>query len=241
MRNIYLDYQETWIYIKGHKTKYKICSSGKVLNTETGKYMKGGKDKNGYHIVSLTYKKKKYTRKIHRLVAEAFIPNPNKLPEVNHKDGDKWNNEVYNLEWVSSADNTHHAQNIGLRTQKMKKKDVEKICKMISSGKYQISRISEKTGFSKSLIRRILRRERWTSISKNYDFSNFNDEEKKPIGSHNHLSSITEMDAHTICSLLETGKTVKEIHKITGISTRIIYSIREGSTWKHIRKRYNIA
>lgn len=241
MRSIYLDYQEAWIYIKGHKTKYKICSSGKVLNTETGDYMKGGMDKDGYHIVSLTYKKKKYTRKIHRLVAIAFIPNPNNLPEVNHKDGDKWNNEVHNLEWVSSAENTHHAQDIGLRTQNLKKKDVEKICEMLSSGKYQISRISEKTGFSKSLIRRILRRERWTSISKDYDFSKFCDEEQKPIGSSNHLSSITEIDAHIICSLLEAGKTVKEIHKKTGISTRIIYSIREGSTWKHIRKRYNIA
>ena len=236
---IYLDYQEAWIYIKGHKTKYKICSSGKVLNTETGKYMKGGRDKNGYHIISLTYKKKKYTRKVHRLVALAFIPNPYDFPEVNHKDGDKWNNDVHNLEWVSSADNTHHAQDIGLRNQSLKKKDVEKICKMLSSGKYQVSKISAKTGVSKPLIRRILRRERWTSISNKYDFSKFFDKEKKPIGSSNNRSSITEIDAHIICSLIESGKTVNEINEKTGVSKRIIYCIRSGYTWKHISKRYN--
>lgn len=235
---IYLDYQEVWIYIDGHRTKYKICSSGEVLNTETNEYMKGGVDKNGYHIVSLTYKKKKYTRKIHRLVAIAFIPNPYNLPEVNHIDGDKWNNEVHNLEWVSSARNTHHAQEIGLRKQSLTKKEVVKICKMLSSGKYQISRISEKTGVSKSLIRRILRRERWKSISIGYDFSKFVDEEKKPNGSKCALSTLTELEVHRICSMIESGKSVKEIHKKTGASNRVIYSIRERSTWKHISKRY---
>ena len=132
MSFIYIGYEEKWIWIKGNKTKYKICVDGKVLNTSNGKYMKGGKDKNGYHIVSLTFKKKKYTRKVHRLVAEAFIPNPNNLPEVNHKNGDKFDNCIDNLEWVSPHYNTYHAYQNELRKGKCLTIDnVKKICKLL--------------------------------------------------------------------------------------------------------------
>ena len=73
----------------------------------------------GYLLVNFhTGKKSGYNRLVHRLVAKAFIPNPENLKEVNHKDGNKFNNCVENLEWVSPSQNCQHAWNTGLQKRK---------------------------------------------------------------------------------------------------------------------------
>lgn len=69
-------------------------------------------DRDGYSIVQLHGN----TRKVHRLVALTFLPNPDSLPQVNHIDGNKQNNSVTNLEWCTAAENSQHAINTGLRT-----------------------------------------------------------------------------------------------------------------------------
>ncbi len=69
----------------------------------------------GYLLVSLRIDGRGKTQPVHRLVAKAFLPNPDQLREVNHKDGDKTNNHVSNLEWVTSAENHHHAVGMGLK------------------------------------------------------------------------------------------------------------------------------
>ena len=66
--------------------------------------------KDGYPIVTLGKNGSRYHVKIHRLVAKAFIPNPDNLPEVNHKDGNKTNNNISNLEWMTQLDNIKHAK-----------------------------------------------------------------------------------------------------------------------------------
>jgi len=66
-------------------------------------------ESHGYKYVSYSEDGKGYTLRVHRLVAEIFIPNPDNLPYVNHKDGDKTNNNVLNLEWCSAKENTDHA------------------------------------------------------------------------------------------------------------------------------------
>lgn len=71
-------------------------------------------DRYGYNTVKLSVKRKVYYRTIHRLVAETFIANPGNLPHVNHKDGNKLNNNVDNLEWVTPRENTLHAHSTGL-------------------------------------------------------------------------------------------------------------------------------
>lgn len=64
---------------------------------------------NGYHYILFTVGRKKvYNKRLHRLVALAFVPNPNNYPEVNHKDGDKLNNRADNLEWTTRSQNELH-------------------------------------------------------------------------------------------------------------------------------------
>lgn len=98
--------------IEGFNNKYIITSTGKVYNNFTGMQMKL-KNNLGYKTVALRVftdnKSVQKFYKVHRLVAEAFIPNPLKLPIVNHKDGNKTNNDVSNLEWCTNRQNTIHA------------------------------------------------------------------------------------------------------------------------------------
>ena len=103
---------ESWhnIFINGKYSGYSISSFGRVQSSYTGKYLKPGKDRDGYLHVNLYINGKQYQRLVHRLVAEYFIPNPDKLPQVNHIDEDKENNKVWNLEWVTASENTKHSR-----------------------------------------------------------------------------------------------------------------------------------
>ena len=72
--------------------------------------------------------------KMHRVIAKVFIPNPDNLPQVNHKNGLKWDNRVCNLEWVSNLHNQRHAWDTDLKTVKLTNKDVEIIKSRIIEG-----------------------------------------------------------------------------------------------------------
>jgi hypothetical protein len=103
--------------LPGYKYKYYINSKGSVIKqTKRGiRQLKGGTFSNGYRFVSLTISTRVTQNElIHRLVAEAFIPNPNNLPCVNHIDGNKQNNNVENLEWCTFSENLKHAIQIGI-------------------------------------------------------------------------------------------------------------------------------
>ena len=95
---------------------YFISNYGN-LKGRFGKIMKLHINKNGYYSISLKPNGKHgkaITKRIHQLVASAFIPNPNNLPCINHKDGNKLNNSVENLEWCTYSQNSRHAINTGL-------------------------------------------------------------------------------------------------------------------------------
>ena len=100
---------ETWIDIKGYEHKYQVSNIGRVRALN---YRRTGltkliniRDNKGYAEVALWKNSSRKLYMVHRLVAEAFIPNPNNLPQVNHKDENKKNNQVDNLEWCTQAYN----------------------------------------------------------------------------------------------------------------------------------------
>lgn len=113
---------EIWKDIKGYEGLYQVSNLGNVKSlarvvphkitgsrTIPEKILKPNSDDVGYLYVSLSKDGKKKNPKIHRLVAEAFIPNPKNLPQVNHIDENKLNNRVTNLEWSTSLDNLNYS------------------------------------------------------------------------------------------------------------------------------------
>lgn len=111
-----IDDCENWKNINGYEGIYMISDLGRVAR------IKKSKGTSGYNILSpqknesgLYVKLRNLgddvSKKIHRLVAEAFIPNPENKPQINHKDGNRWNNRLENLEWVTQSENVEHSHN----------------------------------------------------------------------------------------------------------------------------------
>ena len=121
--------KEVWKDIDGYEGLYQISNFGNVKRLKTGKLKKPEITNKGYYMVDL-YKnnvRKKFT--IHRLIAKAFIDNPRNKKIVNHKDGNKLNNDISNLEWSSYSQNNLHAYRTGLKkvTDKQKFESPESI------------------------------------------------------------------------------------------------------------------
>ena len=154
----FMQEQEIWKPIVGLEGIYEISSLGRVKSLSrlynTGNklaqrikeenILKPKASKVGYLVVTLSMgtRKDRKTVKVHRLIANAFIPNPKNKPQVNHIDGNKINNSISNLEWSTAKENVHHAIGMGLRSSvgsnnvkaKYKESDVLEIRRLFASG-----------------------------------------------------------------------------------------------------------
>ena len=122
---------EVWKDVVGYEGLYKVSDRGNVYSVVRissigrrigGLILKPRSLRNGYLHVNLCKNGKVKTKSIHRLVAEAFIPNPNNFPEVNHLDENKINNELSNLEWCTSKYNSNYGTSIERIVKKTSKK-----------------------------------------------------------------------------------------------------------------------
>ena len=128
-----------------------------------------------YGLVSLMSNGKRYNGRVHRLIAETFIPNPENKPEVNHNDGDKTNNSVDNLQWTTRKENMEHAHQTGLidnrgessAMHKLTEKDVIEIYKMYKQG-YKQSEISRCFNMSHTQIYSIVKGKQWKHLYEQY-------------------------------------------------------------------------
>jgi len=164
---------EIWIPISEMDGFYEVSDLGRVRRAKKSRGSRIGKltslanDKDGYVVVTLHVAGLIRNRKVHRLVATEFIANPESLPEINHKDGDKTNNKVGNLEWCTHPDNQDHARKLGLMASgsrngaaKLTEADVLEIRTATKSGPY----LARLYGVSVATISLIKRRKTWRHV-----------------------------------------------------------------------------
>lgn len=115
---------EVWKDIEGYEGLYQVSNKGRVKSFKqalsygsdySGKVLKLNTNDRGYVLVTLSKNMKRRTFRVHRLVAQAFIPNPKNFPVVNHIDENKLNNNVDNLEWCTQEYNIYYSQGVPVK------------------------------------------------------------------------------------------------------------------------------
>lgn len=149
-------------------TNYLVSEDGGIYNRRR-KSLTYGKDHRGYRRTSVMINGEQKALLVHRIVAMTYLPNPNNLPEVNHIDGNKANNHVSNLEWVSRHENQKHAFSIGLNSNKGVKNGKATITPEIALDLYNqmlkgvgLKELSNITGHSISILSKIKAKVTWS-------------------------------------------------------------------------------
>ena len=167
------------IIINNLITDYQVSNHGDIKSNLSKKILKHSINTNGYHKVMIYINMKSYDKLVHRLVANAFIPNPESKPEVNHIDGNKENNCVWNLEWVTHSENIQHSFDIGLHplTPQYGSKNgmsiysenqIHSVCKLLEK-LIPIKLIAYLTNVDQQYITHIKKGDCWNQISSLYN------------------------------------------------------------------------
>lgn len=184
---------EVWKDIKGYEGYYQVSNLGEV-RTIGHKWQRKGIHKiklhenngYGYLMADLHKNNKSKSVAVHRLVAQAFIPNPENKQQVNHKDGDKYNNNADNLEWVSKAENCWHRNNIlGIRTNRIKDFTTGLVFPSQKSAALYY-------GVSENLIRMIVKNEIFSDRKKKQEITTH---DLRIISEKEYINSINKVDA----------------------------------------------
>ena len=156
------------------KSKEKFIKGyGSRIKHQKERILKSVPNHSGYHRLTLRSNNKSFNASVHRLVAEAFIPNPLNKTEVNHIDGDKSNNCVSNLEWTTPSENQKHSYKTGLHSQtgsrngfsKINESIVSDIRKMYDSGNISCTAIAHRYKLSVPTVSMIVNRKTWKHVN----------------------------------------------------------------------------
>ena len=220
---------------------YMVSTKGRIYHRYLKKFLSPGINGAGYYFVMMSTENGPKPIQIHRIELIAFYPIPNyHLYDVNHKNGNKLDLDIWNLEWMTRQQNIQHAYNTGLHhigednvKATISENDAINICNLLSLNKYTIKEISSITGISESIISSIKKRESWKHVSINYEFVQrpgklFNEEmirniclyfQNNPIGNLN-------IKEHSKNALISCGYTINEniIDSCRKIYTRKYYN-----------------
>ena len=233
------------IIINNESTFYEVSNYGRVYNTKNKRFLKCSYS-DGYAKVTLCLSPNNHKEIfIHRLVANAFIPNPKKLPVVNHIDLNRSNNKTTNLEWVDYRGNYLHAIQAGAFEDavypKIKKKDVNIIGKMLEDG-YKLSEIIKffANKYSEGNLRQFFRKPNEKDLK---ILSKYNIRMKKySLKSKSKKKGRRCLEEHQVKEVIQkmlNGASNKSLAKEYGVSWGLIANIRAGDNWKDLTKGIN--
>lgn len=162
------------------KYDYYATEDGKIYSKKTNKFLSVNEDKDGYIKVRLICEDSRHTFSVHRLVLETFNPIEDMdKKQVNHIDGNKKNNNLNNLEWVTCQENVEHACLNNLRhnqqgennnATKLKESDVKQIIQLLLEKKYTQKEIGKKFNVSEDAVGAIKNKRNWTHLTKDIIF-----------------------------------------------------------------------
>lgn len=164
--------KEVFRDIHGYEGLYQANNLGMIKSIGYGKIriLSQSLNSNGYNQLNLCKEKIRRLWKVHQLIAITFIPNPNKKPHINHKNGIKTDNRVDNLEWCTQSENGIHAYKIGLRkpvsginhpSSKLTMEQVSEIRSKYVPCKYSLNMLSREYGIDKSIVFGIIKNKRY--------------------------------------------------------------------------------
>ena len=152
---------------------YYATEDGMIYSGKSNKYLSTRKSKRGYLLVNLSINGKCKTFSVHSLIAKAYIPNPDNLPEINHIDGNKENNHINNLEWCAPSYNCIHAlrENLRIPAKGIDTKngcftdeDIITIRELYDSKQYSQYKLAEIYGVTRSAIQQIVERKTYKHV-----------------------------------------------------------------------------
>jgi len=166
--------KEIWKSIKGYNGDYLISNKGNIISNKRarGRPIKSHNVGGGYRMVPLCENGNVKNKLVHRLVAKAFIPNPQNKPQINHIDSNPSNNDVNNLEWATQSENMIHSYKNGRQSRsgeqnhnsKLTEKEVLEIRNAYNIGVFLQKEIAHAFDISTSRVSEIVNRKSWTNI-----------------------------------------------------------------------------
>ena len=160
---------EEWRDIPGFEGLYAVTSCGKVWSYKSKQFLKPVDNGHGYLKVCLYKNGKSKQAYLHRLTAEAYIPNPDNLPQVNHKDENKTHNYINNLEWISAKENTNYGAGI---QKQISAREKAVYCIELEKEFKSITEAAKELGLHKSHISKCCRDIQKTTGSYHFNFVN---------------------------------------------------------------------
>ncbi|MES3006128.1 MAG: HNH endonuclease [Patescibacteria group bacterium] len=252
--NDFLD--EQWVEIEGHSNVF-ISTHGRIksinktyvnygnVRAVPDKYYKQQKLRNGYWFIKLGANNKKINYMVHRLVAKAFIHNPENKPQVNHKNSIRHDNRVENLEWCTRSENAKHGVLAGnikppisklkgeqCHLSKLKDADIQTIFNLYKYG-IGIRKISEQFSVDQNTVIAILDRSTW----KHLHIDNMVTRRKRPIIPVNAYNAQTNVQ---VGSFPNTTTAIKTLSNRTFVNTAYYFSTRKNGKQRTLKTKEGI-